>query len=479
MCGRAQRAAALISRVTMRRGALVLLLLLFSACREADGPAEAGANSPRFLLTSSPNGAAITIDNRSTGRMTPDTIALRVGDRRIELRLDAADFIYTYSAILRVERSDDVPEIELPLALQCGSGTTACSTAARRYHNAGGIRFAASGTGSMFFATGTGQGLFYPAGTTNSYVSSGMPVLAGVASTGDRTVANGVFDHHALAGRPAPDVVRAGVDFGLAQTAWVAPPLNAALTSNTVRAIEVQQQVIARDDVDGVLLVRVVFRNISDTPLIRAYAPHMPAGAVTYSNTWIGYAIDADIGSAGDDWVSYDPDMRMVFTYDANFSETGFVGEAATAPGLVGLRVLRAPAGTSVLLNSWRSCPPSQSCTNAGDWIVGSLDEAKGYGMLSGSSVYAPAHADPRVGHLPPDPADMRMSVSAGPLTLAPGGSAEIVIALAIAPPRSGTFTSGSQAAPGDPLDTGRALYQVAENMRARMIAAEGLLPPP
>jgi hypothetical protein len=463
----------------MRRGTLYLLLLLLTgACRESDGPADPGANSPRILLTSSPNGAEITVDDRATGRTTPDTIQLRVGDRRLELRLDLADFSYTYSAILRVERSDEVPEIELPLALQCGTGTMACVTAARRYHDAGGLRFAASGTGSMFYATGTGQGVFYPAGTSNSYVSSGMPVIAARASTGDRPVANGVFDHHALAGRPIPLTTREGAAFGLTQQAWIAPPLNAALTANTVRAIEVRQQVIARDDVDGVLVVRVEFRNISDAPLIRAYAPHMPDGPVTYADAWIGYAIDADIGSAGDDWVSYDPAMDMVFTYDAHFSEAAFAGDAATAPGLVGLRVLRAPANTTVLLNSWRVCPSNQSCSNAGDWVVGSLNEAKGHGMLSGSSVYAPAHADPRIGHLPPEPADLRMSVTAGPLTLAPGGSVEIVIALAIAPPRNGTFTSGSLASPGDPLDTGRALYQVAADLRDRMSAAEGLLPP-
>jgi hypothetical protein len=67
------------------------------------------------------------------------------------------------------------------------------------------------------------------------------------------------------------------------------------------------------------------------------------------------------------------------------------------------------------------------------------------------------------------------MAVSAGPLTLEPGDEALIVIAIALAPPNAGTFSSGTVMSPGDPLDTGRPLYAAAANLRGRMIAAETL----
>jgi hypothetical protein len=70
----------------------------------------------------------------------------------------------------------------------------------------------------------------------------------------------------------------------------------------------------------------------------------------------------------------------------------------------------------------------------------------------------------------------MRVSVTAGPLTLAPGEQAEIVLAVAFARPASGTYQSGTLVAPGDPFDTNRALYSIAALLRERMVAAQALL---
>jgi hypothetical protein len=73
---------------------------------------------------------------------------------------------------------------------------------------------------------------------------------------------------------------------------------------------------------------------------------------------------------------------------------------------------------------------------------------------------------------MPPTTGDVRMSVTAGPLTLAPGDEARIVIAVAIAPPVGGTFTSGVVMQPGDPFDTSRPLYLTAADLRAKINAA-------
>src|SRR5690606_5513091 len=108
------------------------------------------------------------------------------------------------------------------------------------------------------------------------------------------------------------------------------------------------------------------------------------------------------------------------------------------------------------------------------DWSAGRPGEQAGYGVLSGTREFGPEHPHPQIGHMPAVPGDLRMSVAAGPLTLAPGDDAQIVVAVAIAAPAA-PFTSGEVLAPGDPLDSGRALNSVAANLYARMLAAEGI----
>jgi hypothetical protein len=349
----------------------------------------------------------------------------------------------------------------LPVGMQCTAAGGSCFAAARQHNDAAGIRFAVSAVGSLFHWGGSGQGILWPSSSTNGYASSGMPIFAGLAL--DVPVALGVYDQFMLVGRPAPSLTRTGGLYRLEQRAWILPPLSGLVHPTTVRGVLIEEEVLAHDDLSGVIVMRLTFRNISDDVLVHRFASHIPAAPVTYTNAWIGFAIDPDIGSADDDWLSYDLDLDMVFAYDADFSES-FAGPDAGSPGLLGMRVLEAPAGTSVMLNSW---------SVTGDWSAGSLTEENGYLILSGDASYEPDHAHPRIGHMPPDSRDVRMSVTAGPLTLAPGDEARIVVAIALAPPSSGTFTSGTVMAPGDPIDTGRPLYGVAANLRARMSAAE------
>jgi hypothetical protein len=438
-------------------------LMVLTGCREGDGPADLSVTDARFYLTSSPNGAEISVDNRSTGQVTPDTVGLRRGDRTVALRLDSDGFIYDYDISLEVGRTDSVVEMELPVGLQCFTPGGTCFQGARRHRLGGGLRFATSAVGSLFHWGDSGSGILWPAQAQNSYASGGMPVFAAIVN-GD-PVALGMNDQTMLVGRPAPRMTRADGEFRLVQHAWVLPPPSPLVRPATVRGILIDQDVVGHDDVDGVVVVRLTFRNVSDDPLVHRFAPHIPGAPVTYTDAWIGIALDPDIGSANDDWLSYDPDMDMVFAYDADFL-TSFTGPAAAEPGLVGLRVMEAPTGTVILLNAWNT---------GGDWSAGRPGEAAGYGMLSGTAVYTPEHAHPRIGHLPPAPANLRMSVTAGPLTLAPGDEARIVVSVAVAAPTGGTFTSGTIIEPGDPLDTTRSIHAVAANLRSVMRAAEGL----
>ncbi|MBR9990300.1 MAG: PEGA domain-containing protein [Gemmatimonadetes bacterium] len=447
------------------RSSLVVLcaVLTIAGCREGDGPADPSVTDARVYLASSPNGAQIIVDDRNTGQTTPDTVALRRGDRSVVLRLDSAGFTYEYAFILEVERTDEVGEVTLPLGVRCLTAGGTCFQAARRHRDAANLRFATSAVGSLFHWGGSGSGIFWPAATQNSYASAGIP-LFGAEFDGD-SAGMGMYDQALLVGRPAPRVTVSGGGFRLEQEAWVLPQPAGLSSPTSLRGILIGQEIIGRDDIEGVLVLRLTYRNVSDDPLVHLFAPHIPDAAVTYTNAWIGFALDADIGAAADDWLSYDADMDMVFAYDADFA-TAFVGADADAPGLVGLRVLEAPAGTNVMLNSWSS---------GFDWNAGRSGEHAGFGMLSGSSVFAPAHAHTKIGHLPPAIGDIRMSVTAGPITLEPGAEVRIVIAVAVAPPVAGTFTSGVTVSPGDPLDTSRQLYNVAGILRARMTAAEAL----
>jgi hypothetical protein len=102
--------------------------------------------------------------------------------------------------------------------------------------------------------------------------------------------------------------------------------------------------------------------------------------------------------------------------------------------------------------------------------------------MLSGIRPYAPDHPDLGIGFLPSVPSDMRMTVSAGPVTLPPGDSVTITVAVAVAEPVPGTFTSGAGfLEPGEPHDQTRPIYAVAAGLRERLLAAEHVStePPP
>ena len=447
-----------------------VLVLVASGCREADGPAGPGANAVPVLIESDPAGARILVDERDTQQRTPDTVRINPGEHTLRLSLDTMALRYEYRALLRLQSSDSVPRLRGTLTLQCPlENASSCHTAARRQHEASGMRFATSAFGALFFWSGSGQGLLWPATSSNSYVSSGMPVLAGNAN--NDAVALGVYDHGFVAGRPVPEVRNASGSFELTQHTWILPPFHTLIRASTVRGIQVTERLIARSDVNGAVVMRLTFRNISHTPEYRRVAQHLPPGDVTYTNTYVGFALDPDIGESSDDWLSYDPELDMVFAYDTRFSESQF-GESAGTPGIVGLRVLRRPHGTNVMLNGW-----TNRMSVSGDWYAGTPSEVNGYNMLTGRQPYSPDHPDAKIGHLPPTEGDARITATAGPLTLAPGDSAEIVIALVVAPPAAGTYTSGAAIDPGDPLSQTRALYRVVAPLRDRMRAVEALLP--
>jgi len=397
---------------------------------------------------------------------------MRAGDHSIVLNLDSAGIRYSYAALFRIARSDTVLRLDAPLALQCAYESPGpCYVNARRQHEIAGMRVTTSAIGSLFHWAGSGQGVFYPANALNSYASAGIPVIAGTVSGSN--VALGTYDQPFLAGRPAPAVTRVGTKFTLTQRSWLVPPATSLVRQSTVRGIEVLEEVIADDAVPGVVMVKLKFRNVTNEVDYFRWASNVTPAALTYTNAYIGFIMDPDVGDAADDWVSYDESLSSVFAYDAAFFESGFLDGAARAPALIALRALRIPNGTHVVLNAWNRVSPTGG---SGDWGGGLTTEQTGFNMLTGAQSYAPDHPSAAIGHLPPTLGDARISITAGPLTLAPGQEAEIVFALVLAPPAAGTFTSGTSVAPGDPSDNSRALYRIAEGLRDRLRAAEALL---
>jgi hypothetical protein len=434
--------------------ALIALPLLLAACREGDPFVPGGEG--RVSVQSDPPGARILLDGRNTGRRTPDTVPGLSRRHDVAVRLDTLGIAYGFLAQV-VAAPDSLPEIYGPLVMRCG--TEVCWEQHHRIHSPFRIRFATNPVGALFLRAGRGGGVFWPGNTSHSYVSGGMPVFAAVTDTRD-TVALGVYDQRYLAGRPTPGTTMEGGRFDLTQSTWVLPPVD-ALTYRTARGIEVEQHVSADAAFEDVLVVRLVFRNISRRRAYQAVDPVIPSTGVAYDAAFVGFAIDPDIGGPANDWISYAPELGLVFAYGADFRETDFGGDARSAPGLVGLRILDAPPGTRVVLNGWAH----GGISGTTDWRAGSTNERSGWGMLSGLQPYAPSHPDTRIGHMPPAPGDMRMSISAGPVRLHPGDQVEVTFALLMAAPVPGTFTSGSQVQPGDPRDDARTIARVAGSL--------------
>lgn len=446
----------------MHRLIVAGLLCALCACR-GDGNTEPGDGS--VFVRSDPPGARIAVDGRSTGRLTPDTITGLGGQHEIIVTLDSLGFAYRYGAQVNVS-GDSVSSIDGPVVLRCG--TPSCYRGLRTYYALDNTRFAVNALGALFLEDAIGDGILWPITTRNSYASQGMPMFA--ARMGSDTVALGIYDLPFLAGRPAPPAQRPPDRLQVSQAPWVIPPGN-VITLATVRGLRIDQRVVAALEVPDAIAVRLVFHNISTEPLYQVTDPLIPAEGVTYTNAYIGFGVDADIGNSADDMMAYAPVADMVFAYDAGWEEPGFDGGARSAPGLIGLTVLEQPAGASVILNGWRNVSGATP-----DWGGGRANEFIGIRMMSGIGTYTPAHPDPGIGHTPPDPGDVRLLVSAGPFTLAPGDSAAITIAVVLAEPVPGTFTPGTSIDPGDPLDQTRPIAMTAAALIERAQAARALL---
>lgn len=447
---------------------LLLIWLPFTfGCREPDRPS-APLESAGLAVDSDPRGATIFLNGANTGAITPDTLRdLTVDRHRLDLVLDSAGYDYGAGGTIQTNE-DEITSVFVPLLLDCLAAP--CATA---YHAPNRIQFAVSADGPLLLVDGNGEGALWPASTGNSYVSTATPVITAIQrSTGD-TLALGPYDHLYLGGRPAPRL-EAGADFLLSQEAWILP-LADVRTLSTIRGIQIEERVASAPVAEDALVLELTFRNITDQLAYRTVDP-LAEGGITFDDVFVGLALDGDVGTSTDDMVSYDPDLDMAILYDGDFRESGFANGWADRPGLVGLRVLEAPAGTEVRLNAWPRDLDWQADGLRALVSAPAQPERTGWGWLSATQTVLPNHAHPRIGYTPGAASDYRVSVAAGPLTLAPGEASTITVAIVLAEPAPGTFTPGVALPPGDPTDTTRPLHAVAAGLRAQAQAAEGVL---
>ena len=441
---------------------VLALALAFTASACADDEVITPGTKGSLEVSSDPAGASVELDNVASGKVTPATFWELSGRHDVVVRLERDGIAYGYRTQVEV-RSDSLHRISGPLMFRCNLGDTSCLLGASRYRDLGRLRMASNATGALLVRQAAGLGILWPAGSagsSSSYASIGMPMIAMVAGSRD-TLALGIYDYQYLAGRPEPmySTTMEGATFR--QSTWIVPPTNILLTgAPTVRGIEVIEELVGSVNSDIVYL-KLTFRNITNRDTYRAVDPLVPNSGLTFTRVYLGFAMDADIGESSDDLITYEPPLEMVYTYDSNFREPSFNAASAFAPGLIGLRMIAKPENTTTVMNGW----PGTFGTVSGDWAAGSINEPAGHGILSGSRSFLPDEPGASIGYTPGTPGDFRMSVSAGPVTLAPGDSAQVTVAIVLAAPVAGEFTSGQQVLPGSPSVQDRPIRRIAATL--------------
>ena len=434
------------------RSFLLCAALVALAC---DDPARPSPNvgGATVFVDSDPQGGRILIDGDDTGQLTPALVDdLTEGAHNVAIELDTAGFTYGFTDIAVVSPLLPDVTVEGPLTIRCTNAQ--CMRNAAEFHAAGNIRFAVNAAGPLFVYDGVDVGIVWPTSTSNSYAPIGMATMTGLVD--GEEVALGIRNAGNLpnfwAGRPVP-TVESTDPYRVTIPAWITPPV--PTTEIRPRGLEVVQEVIIDEAQPDVIQIRVTWTNISADSLYRQLDPQSPVEGVSYTDVWLGFILDADVGAIGesdDDLVSYSAERLLVYAYDSDFEVTSFSGGWSDGPGLLGLMVLDGP-GLSRRLNAW---------PRARDFVAGSTD-TDGRLLLTAMQSDPPNHPDTRIGYAPDDEdGDYLLSVAAGPVHLPPGASVSARFAVLLAAPAAGTYTSGVPMPAGDPANDARPLAATA-----------------
>jgi hypothetical protein len=440
--------------------ALAALILTAAGCQDDEDTFTPGENT-RLEIGSDPAGANILLNRSATGKVTPATIFDIAGEQDIEVRLERDGIAYGYRAENVDVKGDSLHRVFGPLMFRCANEL--CALASARTRDLGRLRVITQANGALFMKGGNGEGLLWPLGSSNSYASIGMPLIAMLSGNRD-TLALGIYDRDYLAGRPEPTVTTTGDQTTVRQSTWLVPPQELILANSpTVRGIEVEEQLIGNANSD-VVFIKLKFTNITNRESYRAADPVVPSGGMVFDQVYVGFGMDPDIGVANDDMVTYEPAQNMVYAYDSNFLEEIFSAPNSATPGMVGLKIVSSSVLGIEALNAW----PQTFGVGLGDWRAGTSTERGGFSMLSGLRSLPTDFPGQLIGHVPTQPQDFRMSVGVGPLRLTPGESVEVTVAVIMAFPVAGEYTSGQVVAPGSPTDDARAIRRIAGTLIQR-----------
>lgn len=228
-----------------------------------------------------------------------------------------------------------------------------------------------------------------------------------------------------------------------------------------------------------VIIVRYDVTNISDQPDYRRVHPEIGPAGFTLRDIYLTPVIDADIGGAlqgeaDDDVGTIFPAEGLAAAWDRTLSVPFWRPPWSTGPGLVGLTVLETDAGTpkGVMFIS-----------DTLDYLTPAR-EAEAYAVLTaGRGATITGCADYATAYICGGEAgsDTRLGYSVGPIAaLAPGQRRTLTIALMLAAPSAGAFTSGQAVAPGhataaELASTTKASYRLAGTLRALAASIAGL----
>jgi hypothetical protein len=179
----------------------------------------------------------------------------------------------------------------------------------------------------------------------------------------------------------------------------------------------------------------------------------LPAGGFTYSNLYVGYYQDPDIGQGGYNFATASLPFAMGIAYKADFSEPTWAYPAdvftpptfAHAPGFTGLQFV------GLATDGGRQAPQFMVWSNTASSLPDPVGVAQLYRYLSGtnSGVYGDraCNSRPLVNHVcsaVQAPMDTRQFASTGPFTLQPGHSLALAVAIVQAAPVDSEPASGS-----------------------------------
>ena len=410
-----------------------------------------------LVVLSDPEGAAIRIDEVDTGATTPAALQdVPVGDHQVELSLRVGpDEFFGWQGTVTV--NEHVLDT-LDVALEGGCGVN-CDVRADLGRVTCLFTTFGDTCAGVFFS---GPALIWPGGLGGGYAAGGRLLLAGILDSdagelGGDTLSTLVY-RDAWIGRQPVSLTSAArrqlLDLGY----WA----TARFPGESLLGLSVRQTVVAADSggAEDVLFLRFEVANVSAEERYRQNYPSVPEGGYTYRSVYMGFGLDADVGAADDDLGTFDRDLDLAFMYDADFSDSE-LGIYANTPALVGLATIEPPTGASErTLTLWR---------DDDDWDDG-LRHDFAWRLLAGRLAAGDAiddHPHEDIGYHSSVPEDYRLIDAHGPLVLAPGDTVTMTVAILLAEPVPGSYTSGQQIDPGDPLSSSRTILTVAGDLRA------------